>query len=135
MADVKEYLQRATTLNGEIDCKLDQVSALRAIATKATTTLSNDPKGGSYNNHSMESVIVKIMDLEAEINREIDKLIDLKREIGAAIGAVKKPKQRELLERKYLCFKTWEQIAVDMNYDIRRVYQIHGEALNEIRLQ
>lgn len=129
MTDAQSYLQRARTLDDEINCKLDQVASLRAIATKATSTLSLVPKGGRYNQDSMGDVVAKIVDLEREVNRDIDTLVGLKREIGNAIKAVEKPKHRELLERRYLCCKSWEQIAVDMCYDIRRVYQVHGEAL------
>lgn len=132
ITDTKEYLNRAYHINDEIDSKLEQVAALRLLATKATTTLHVTPGGGGYNNHSMESVIAKICDTEAEINAEIDKLVDLKREIADKIKAVQSPIYREVLEKRYLCFKKWEQIAVDKGYSIQRVYQLHGEALVEL---
>jgi len=37
-----------------------------------------------------------------------------------------------LLELRYLCFKTWEQIAVDMGYNVRHVYRLHDEAIENI---
>lgn len=37
-----------------------------------------------------------------------------------------------LLELRYLCFKSWEQIAVDMGYDLRWLYRLHHRALNAV---
>ena len=131
MADVmtaKAYLQQAYYIDSEIDAKLAQVMVLRQTAAKATSTMSITP-GGGYDVHRMEATIVRMVDLEAEINGDIDRLVDLKREIGAKIKAVERPEYRIVLERRYLCYESWEQIAVGRGYDIRHVYRIHGEAL------
>ena len=84
---VKEYLSQAYRIDQRINSKLEQVASLRALATKATSTLSDTPPSGSRNVQSMENVIVKIIDLENEINEDIDTLVDLKREI---VGVIKR---------------------------------------------
>ncbi len=33
----------------------------------------------------------------------------------------------------YLCFRTWEQIAVEMNYDLIWVHCLHNRSLNKIK--
>ena len=66
--------------------------------------------------------------------KKIDRLIDLKREMRVVIGAVAQPDYQTLLELRYLCFKTWEQIAVSMGYSIQHTYRIHDQALKEIRV-
>ena len=87
----KEYLGQAYRLDQRIDAKLEQVSNLRALATKATATISDMPRSSSPNLQHMESTILKIIDLEQEINEDIDRLVDLKKEITAAIKAVTIP--------------------------------------------
>ena len=77
----------------------------------------------------MADAIGKIIDLQNEINADIDRLVDLKREIVAVIKAVEQPEYQTLLEKRYLCFLTWEQIAVDMNYGIDNVFKLHKKAL------
>ena len=84
---VKEYLGQAYRIDQRINSKLEQVGSLRALATKATSTMSDTPPSGSRNVQSMESIIVKIIDLENEINEDIDMLVDLKREI---VGVIKR---------------------------------------------
>ena len=37
-----------------------------------------------------------------------------------------------ILEQRYLCFKTWEQISVDMGYSIQHTFRLHDKALKEV---
>ena len=37
-----------------------------------------------------------------------------------------------ILEKRYLCFQPWEQIAVDMKRNVRHLYRLHDEALELI---
>ena len=130
----KEYLGQAYRLDQRINSKLEQVMSLRDLTTKATATMSDMPGGGSRNVYRMHDIIGKIIDLEDEINQDIDALVDLKREMVATIKAVADPECQTLLELRYLCFKTWEQIAVDMQYSTRNIYKLHDRAIKEIKV-
>lgn len=128
----KEYLAKAYRLDQRINSKLDQVASLNELATKATSTLSDMPKNPNKAISTMENTICKIIDLQDEINKDIDRLVDLKTEIVTTIKNIENKEYQTLLEKRYLCFDTWEQIAVDMNYSIRWVHNIHGKALKEL---
>ena len=128
----KEYLSQAYRLDQRINSKLAQVTALNDLATKCTSTLSDMPRNPNRSISTMADAVEKIVDLQAEINRDIDALVDLKRDIVRAIKAVENTEYQTILELRYLCFKTWEQIAVDMGYNVRHVYRIHDEAVNQI---
>ena len=128
----KEYLAQAYRIDQRINSKLEQIVSLRELATKATSTLSDTPPSGSRNVHSMEGIIVKMMGLENEINADIDVLVDLKKEIMSIVKKINNPEQQTLLELRYLCFKTWEQIAVDVGYSIQNAYKVHDRALENI---
>jgi len=128
----KEYLSQAYRIDQRINSKLEQIVSLRALATKATSTLSDTPPSGTRNVHSMEDIIVKMVDLENEINRDIDTLVDLKRDIMDVIKKINNPEQQTLLELRYLCFKSWEQIAVEMGYSIQNAYKVHDRAIENI---
>lgn len=125
----KEYLGQAYRIDQRINSKLEQVGSLRVLATKATSTISNTPPSGSRNVHSMEGIIVKIIDLENEINADIDTLVDLKREIMGVIKVIDNPEYQTLLELRYLCFYSWEKVAVEMDYDLRYMHKLHRKAL------
>ncbi|WP_373844752.1 hypothetical protein [Clostridium sp.] len=125
----KEYLAQAYRIDQRINSKLEQIVSLRALATKATSTLSDTPPGGTRNVHSMEDTIAKMVDLENEIYVDIDALVDLKREFVFIIKKISNLEYQTLLELRYLCFKTWDQIAVEMGYDLRYIHKLHGKAL------
>ena len=127
----KDYLAQTYRIDQRINSKLEQITSLRELATKATSTISDMPHNPSKNLHSMESIIVKMVDLENEINSDIDQLVDLKRDIISIIRRLNNLEYQTLLELRYLCFKSWEQIAVDLGYEIRYLYKLHGRALDE----
>ncbi|HML67411.1 MAG TPA: DUF1492 domain-containing protein [Clostridia bacterium] len=128
----KDYLSQAYRIDQRINSKLAQVMSLRDLLGKATGTLSDAPKAATPNPHSMEDTIAKMVDLENEINEDIDALVDLKAEIMRRIKRVENTEYQTILELRYLCFKRWEEIAVDMGYSLRRLYELHDCALEEI---
>ena len=128
----KDYLSQAYRIDQRINSKLAQVMSLRDLLGKATGTLSRAPKAATPNPHSMEDTIAKMVDLENEINEDIDALVDLKAEIMRRIKRVENTEYQTILELRYLCFKRWEEIAVDMGYSLRRLYELHDCALEEI---
>ena len=128
----KEFLQQARHINQRINSKLEQVQSLRELATKATATLSDMPRSATPNTHPMEAVICKMMELESEINADIDELINTKQEVMAVIKKVERPEYQSLLELKYLCMKTWEEVAAELGYVYRQVTRMHGYALEQV---
>ena len=125
----KEYLSQAYRLDQRINSKIEQVASLDELATKCTYTLTGMPGNPNRGNSTMADAVVKIIDLQNQINRDIDRLVDLKREIVEVIKAVEIPEYQTLLEKRYLCFMSWEKIAVDMNYSIDNVFKVHRKAL------
>jgi hypothetical protein len=128
----KDYLSQAYRIDQRINSKLAQVMSLRDLLGKATGTPSGAPKAATPNPHSMEDTIAKMVDLESEINDDIDALVDLKTEIMHRIKRVENTEYQTLLELRYLCFKRWEVIAVELGYDLRYVYKLHDQALEAL---
>jgi len=128
----REYLSQAHRLDQRIDAKIAQVATLNELATKCTSTLTGMPRNPNRGTSTMADAVCKIIDLQAEINRDIDSLVDLKREMVAVIKAVENIEHQTLLEKRYLCYQTWEQIAVDMGYSVRQLYRLHDEALENV---
>ena len=129
----KEFLNQAYRIDQRINSKLEQIISLHTLATKATSALSDMPINKSESQSKMADIIAKIVDLETEINKDIDKLVDTKKQIMSVIRKVKNPEYQTLLELRYLCFRTWEQIAVAMSYDLSWVHRLHNKALGKIK--
>lgn len=129
---IKEYLGQAYRIDHRINSKLDQISALHDLATKASSTVSDMPGSPNRNIHKMEDVIVKIIALEEEVNQDIDELVDLKTDITHLIKTLENHEYQIILEQRYLCFKTWEQISVDLGYSIQHTFRLHDKALKAL---
>ena len=131
--NAKEFLEQVRYVDRAIDSKLEQLSALKDMATKTTSVMNDDVVSHTRNVHSMQDVIAKIIDMQSEINADIDHLVDLKREIMQVVKAVQNPEHQTLLELRYLCFKSWEDVAEELGYNVRHIYRLHDEAVEQIR--
>lgn len=130
--NTKEYLSQAIWLNHMIEIKLEQLETLRSLSMKVTSSHTKDKvQSGNIEKSKMESTIVKMMDLENEINDDIDRFVDLSRDIKNTVNKMKGMNKQLLLELRYLNGKGWDEIAIIMGYDPRTVYRIHGKALKE----
>lgn len=130
----KEYLQQAFRLDQRINSKIEQVDSLNELAVKCTSTISDMPSNPNRSESPLADTVIKIIDLQDEINRDIDSLIDLKREIVNVVKSVENKEHQTLLEKRYLCFLSWEQIAVDMGYDLRYLHKMHNRSLKECQI-
>ena len=127
--NAKEFLEQVRYVDRAIDSKLEQVERLRNESTKATSLVSDMPRSSAPNLQRLEDTIIKIIDLEQEINRDIDRLVDLKKAARVSINAMTNPEERLVLELRYLCYKTWLEIAEAMGVSESTVYRAHGLAL------
>jgi RNA polymerase sigma factor (sigma-70 family) len=132
--EAKAYLEQARNINIQIDSKLEQVSALRQLAIKASSTLSPVPPSGTPDPHRLEETITRMMDMEHEVDEDIDRLVELKADIMKAISRVPDDRERVVLELRYLAFKDWASIAETLGIHIRQVYRLHDEALKKIEI-
>ena len=128
----RQYLSQAYRLDQRINSKLMQLSLLRGNAVNITAKLNEVTVQTSHDNTKMESTILKIVEQEREIDDEIDRLVDLKAEVRKVIGNVENIDCRLLLELRYLCFRSWEEIAVEMDYSMDNVFRIHRKALDMV---
>ena len=130
----KDYLGQAYRLDQRINSKLEQIASLDGLAMKCNLRLTVLPHNPDRATSNMSDAVCKIIDLQTEINYDIQELVDLKREMVRIIKAVDNTEYQTLLELRYLCFKTWEQIAVDLGYNVRHVYRMHDEAVQSIKV-
>ena len=74
------------------------------------------------------------MDLQAELCEAMADLVDVTCEISRAIQKIENYDYQDLLVKRYVLGQSWEKIADDMNYGIRNVHRLHGEALRELKI-
>ena len=128
----KEYLGQAYRLDQRITSKLQQIDSLRSLTRKVTASYDGEVVSRTRNVHSLEDAIIRLMEAEEEINRQVDELIHLKTDIGETINKVRNESYRLILEKRYLCFLPWDQIASEMHYSRRWVLNKHERSLEVV---
>lgn len=128
----KEYLRQAYLLDQRIEAKLAQLQSLRELALKCTSVITGMPHGPNRGESKLENTLIKIVDMQTEINDDIDRLVDLKQEISTAIEALPDPQEQSVLLKRYLRYMSWAQIAEDLDYSIQHIYRLHWRALKNL---
>jgi hypothetical protein len=132
----KEYLQQIHRLSEEIRCNRRRISEIESdISGLKAIDYSGDKVGGSGDPDQMASKIARLVDLEQRIADETVELQEKKGKIIKEIRQLKDARYVTLLTTRYVNCDMWERIAVDMHLTIRRVYQMHGEALKAFEKQ
>ena len=143
----KRWLQGYRALTREIEridrritsC-LEEIDAIRETAEKSTTVLSGMPGGGGFKGR--EDIYVKLIDLSNEVNLLVDKYVDERKVLEAkralitqAISTIGDAAMEHLMILRYVENMNFEGIACEMNYCIRQIWRLHGEALNRLEVE
>ena len=131
--NAKEFLMRGINLERRVDTIKDQIEHYKSLVNNCTVTYSDSPKS-TASNYKLEECTQKIMDLQAELCEAMADLVDVTCEISRAIQKIENYDYQDLLVKRYVLGKPWEKIAEEMNYGIRNVHRLHGEALREIKI-
>ena len=126
----KEYLQQAYRLNELIDSDVHELERLRDLAGRISSPNFGERVQSSRN---LDAPFVKylgdIMEMEEKIQKELCRLVVLKKQILAVLESVADREERLLLTYRYLNNKSWEQIAEDLSVSMSTVPRIHASAL------
>lgn len=127
--DAKKYLERIRKLDKLIDRKSDKAARLYSLATKITPTMSESGGGGSGNQDKVSAATDKWIDLKAEINRDIDQLVDMQSEAYDLLYKISNQEYYDVLEMHYMQYLTFEQIGAKKGCSRRWAEKLHGRAL------
>ena len=128
----KEYLQQVKKCDSMIERKLEEIQSLRSMVTSISVALKDDVVQSGGASDKIGNTVSRIVDLENELNTNIDIFIDLKREVMNSIEALEDSRCTEILYKRYFQYKTWEQIACEMDLSYQWVCNLHGKALNAL---
>ena len=125
----KQYLNRVRRIDKEIEALLRLVQRTRESLETVTQNYDSDGAQSTKNPHKYD----RLVELESLVDEKIDQQIALKAEILATIMKLHDRRQRLVLMEYYVEMKTWEQVAVDLNYSYMHITRIHGYALKEVQ--
>ena len=126
--DLKEY----TSIKKELEQIQFKLKELEERKTSIKSMIISDMNvQTSHNNNSIEDLLIKIEECIEEYNKKEIKLYNKQLEIENCINSLE-PTERIIARSRYIEGKTFEQIAVDLNYSWRHTIRIHGKILQKI---
>ncbi|MDY5479013.1 MAG: hypothetical protein SPG13_00985 [Peptostreptococcus porci] len=82
---------------------------------------------------STEGLMCKAVDLKSQINDRIKEKLLVIEEIMITISRVGDNTLEYILLERYVHYKEWEKIAIELGYNIRHIYKLHRESLERIQ--
>lgn len=128
----KEYLQQVYHMHRKVNrlkARREQLRAEMYSIGSPSGKMDADRVQTSMSGDTMLRLIAKVDSLERDIVYEIDEMLDSQRRIAKEIERIPNERQRDVLHKRYIECKRWEQIAVDLDVSVRYVYMVHGDAL------
>lgn len=131
----KNYLKRLKRLDTIIRQKQQEITDLRLTASStggfdySKERVQSSPSGDA----PFVRPVLKIIELEQQINAEIDRYVEEKHKIINEIQGLQDTRYVEILFRRYVEFKSLETISVELNYTYQYARELHGYALQDFQ--
>lgn len=128
---IKEQLQELRRLNAYIDSLIKE---LEGYSDTLAAVDYSDAKIQSSASGDLSDVIVRKEEFAVQINDEIDRYVDKKRELKEIVKKVLYGKQLAVINYRYFCRDyTWEQIAEELDCSYQNVHMLHRRALKNLK--
>ena len=111
----------------------EEVEQLRSRACKVTPSLSGMP-GGANDGQTLPRAVEQILEAQQELQAQIEQCNAIRREVVNAIEQVTTPRDKEILQRRYLLGEKFEAIAEALDMDSRWIRKLHKKAIIPLAL-
>ena len=128
MTDAKKYLQQIERLEAQIEIKLEDKTRLEEMVLKTTSAPEEIPFSSGSKQDKFGDIMAKIADVDAEI----DRLVDRRADIVSTIESVENTSQMKVLYMHYAQLKPLRQIASEMGMGYRQACNIHKAGLQTV---
>lgn len=130
--DAMSFLKQVEKLDTLIKNKLIEKAQWRDIALGITANMEGERVQSSGRPSKMADAVDKCVDMEAEIDNLIDRLINAKQEVISVIEQLNAT-EYDVLHKKYIQFVPFIDIAEAKNRDYNWVTTVHGRAKKNVQ--
>ena len=126
----KKYLQQLRSLDIKIKQRKEQIRELQSLASgQGSFDYSKERVQTSVGGDKLSENVSRYVDIEKEVDKLIAEFTAKKDRIISEIQSLEDSRYIEILYKRYVEFKKFELIAVEMNYDYDWIRRLHGQAL------
>ena len=131
--EAQQYLAQVEKIETIIKNKLIEQRQWKDIALGITANMGGERVQSSGSQSKMADAIEKCVDVEAEINELIDRLIDTKKEVIQTIEQLDSPIEYNLLHMRYIQYYDLQGIADHFNKEYGWATTTHGRAIASLQ--
>lgn len=132
-SEAQRYLEQVEMLDVIIKNKLIEQRQWMDIALGITANMEGERVQSSGSQSKMADAVNKCVDMEAEIDDLVDKLIDTKREVIQTIEQVDSPIEYNVLHMRYIQFRELQEIADNYGKEYSWATTTHGRAIANVQ--
>ena len=128
----KEYLKGYIYSMRKAQRLKEQIEELRSQQMFPSANHDGMPQGNTHSD--LSGYVARLDALISQLEHEQAMAVRQYKEIYDRIHKMQDGAEKEVLIRRYLMGRTWEQIAVDMDYNYRWVLRLRGRALKNFEI-
>mgnify|MGYP001860809231 CR=1 FL=1 len=128
----KQYLGQIERLDRMISNKTIEIQQVENQLYNIKSIMNDCKVQTSGSKDRLGDSVSKLVDLQNELSNLIDSYVAKRQEIIKIIEKVRETNRYDLLFKKYVEQKSFEQIACEMNYSLVHIKRIHKLALDEV---
>lgn len=132
-SEAQIFLEQVEKLDVRIRNKLIEKQQWKDIALGITASTEGERVQSSGSQSKMENAIIKCVDMEAEIDRLVDELVETKKKVIQVIESLDNAVEYDVLHRRYIQHQDLQEIADHYGYEYGWATTTHGRALKGVK--
>ena len=130
--EAKLFMEQPEKLDAIIENKLIEKKQWRDLALGITANTDCERVQSSGTKSRMADAVARCIDVEAEIDNLIDKLIDVKQNVLDVIEQLDVPMEYKVLHDRYIKYMSLQEIADKYGHDYSWASTTQGRALKSV---
>lgn len=127
----QEYLKQVKTRGVSLDNLQRDKENIRQLMFSIGGGMGGERVQTSRNNDKIGTLYARVDEMERQIDEKLLELIEFKLTVTEKINGLNDARYINLLYMRYVQFRSWDEIAADMEYSTRHILKLHKEALAE----
>ena len=117
----REYLERPRQYEKRVKSMMEKLDELKCSATNCTPGYGSDTVKHNRNVDGIYVLVMKIQNAEKQLDEEIDRLVDAKREVEDMLSTINSEAVRQTMRAVYLEYQTKVAAATQLGVTKRTV--------------
>lgn len=129
----KEYLNQYKKACCKLKSLGEQLQALRESKANVQAMVIDDMPRGT-NKSDLSDYMVKVDKLLTKIEKTKKECLDTKLDIESRIADIEDGIECDILRKRYIEFKPWEKICVEVGFSWKQTHRLHSNALKNFKM-